>query len=333
MPGVQGDVPRQSRALQRSPSPPACSRLAEIPDTPGQRFFGVPNRRLQRQVRATVLGMSVNAVLAFAKLFAGLKGNSHALVADSIESFADLFSSVVVWRGIMLASKPADEDHPYGHGKAEPLASAVIATMLLLAAVGIAVHSLRDVFQSTQRPAAWTLLVLLAVIAVKECLFRYVHHEAEATGSSAVRSDAWHHRSDAITSLAAAIGISLSLAHGPGWSSADEVAALVAAGIIAWNGWRLLRPALEELMDTIPDPLIVARIREIGEQVVGVSGIEKCFARRMGWQLIVDMHVRVSGNLTVVEAHAISHQVKDAIRGRMPEVYDVHIHIEPARER
>jgi cation diffusion facilitator family transporter len=188
--------------------------------------------------------LGVNALLASGKLTAGIFGHSHALVADAVESLADIFSSVVVWRGLVLASQPADKEHPYGHGKAEPITAAIVATMLLLAAVGIALTSLKAIRAPRGGPEPFTLVVLITVVAIKEALFRYVIKEAASVDSSAVRSDAWHHRSDAITSLAAAIGITVALLGGKGYESADDVAAILAAGIIGWNGWRLLRPAL-----------------------------------------------------------------------------------------
>ena len=153
----------------------------------------------------------LNVILAAAKLAAGLLGHSHALVADAVESLADIFSSLVVWRGLIVAAAPADAEHPYGHGKAEPIAAALVSTMLLLAAGGIALQAIHAILQPKQGPAAFTLLVLLGVIVVKEALFRFVLREAKSVESTAVRTDAWHHRSDAITSLAAGIGISVAL--------------------------------------------------------------------------------------------------------------------------
>src|SRR5438105_188332 len=210
--------------------------------------MGTP--RLKRSLRATFLGMGANTVLAGIKLVAGALGHSHALMADGVESLADIISSVIVWRGLVVAATPADENHPYGHGKAEPIAAAMVSTMLLLAAAWIAVKSIQGIVSPHRAPAPFTLLVLVLVVVVKELLFRFVASEAHSVESQAVRSDAWHHRSDAVTSLAAGIGITVALIGGKGYEAADDMAALVAAGIIAWNGWQLLRPSLDELMDT-----------------------------------------------------------------------------------
>lgn len=286
--------------------------------------------RLYRSLRATFFGLVVNLIFACGKMLAGIVGHSHALVADAVESLADIFSSLIVWRGIVVASAPADEDHPYGHGKAEPIAAAIVATMLLIAAAGIAIKSVQEMMSPHQSPAPFTLLVLIAVVTIKESLYRFVKSEGEATNNRAVQSDAWHHRSDAITSLAAFIGISIALIGGKGYEGSDDVAALVASGIIAYNGWRLLKPALNELMDTSPDPIIISRIRNIAESVEGVECIEKCFVRKMGYQLYVDMHVQVDGSMTVDSAHKIAHNVKDKIKEQMFEVNDVLIHIEPS---
>jgi len=275
--------------------------------------------------------MAINAVLAMGKLTAGVLGHSHALVADAVESLADIFSSVVVWRGLVVAAEPADKDHPYGHGKAEPIAAAIVSTMLLLAAAGITFKSFQGILSPHAGPRLFTLVVLLAVVAIKEGLFRYVLKEAGSVESSAVRSDAWHHRSDAITSLAAAIGITIALLGGRGYEAADDVAAIVAAAIVAWNGSRLLRPALAELMDTAPDERMIEFIRDLASGVSGVRNVEKCKVRKMGYHYYVDMHVEVDPQMTVQRAHDIAHQVKDHVRQELPAVHDVLVHVEPGR--
>ncbi len=287
--------------------------------------------RLQRTLRATALGAGVNLVLASVKLAAGLLGHSEALVADAVESLSDIAGSFIVWRGLVISALPPDEKHPYGHGKAESIAAAMIATVLLLAAVGIVVRAAAEIFQPHQPPSPWTLLVLVGVIAVKEGLFRFVHREGAATQSRAVTGDAWHHRSDAITSFAAGIGITIAWIGGPAWASADDVAAVFAAGIIGWTGWRLLRPALEDLMDASPDPLLSEEVRRIAEGQAGVDNVEKVLVRRSGWQLLIDMHLRVNPDMTVATSHRVAHSVKDAIRRAHPNVREVLIHVEPSR--
>jgi len=277
--------------------------------------------------------MGANIVLASAKLAAGIFGHSHALVADAVESFSDIFSSLIVWRGLVVAAEPPDEDHPYGHGKAEPIAAAIVSVMLLGAALWIGIQSIREIIEPHQAPAPFTLAVLLVVVIVKEGLFRFVAREGEAVDSSAVRTDAWHHRSDAITSVAAGIGISVSLIGGKGYESADDVAAIAAAVVIAWNGWRLLGPALNELMDTAPSREVVDQIRQLAGATPGVADVEKCIVRKVGFQYFVDMHVEVDAQMTVEHAHEIAHDVKNNIRAKLPAVSDVLIHIEPAGQK
>ncbi len=287
--------------------------------------------RLQRSLRATFLGLAANVALTIAKFLAGILGHSQALIADAVESLADIFSSIIVWRGLVVAETPPDEDHPYGHGKAEPLAAAMVSALLLLAAGWIALHSLKGIVEPRVAPSAWTLMVLIMVIAVKETLFRFVLRESETVSSSAVETDAWHHRSDAITSAAAFIGIGIALVGGPGYEHADNWAALVAACVIAWNGWRLLRPAFNELMDRSPDRTLIEKIRAVAETIPGVDGVEKCYVRKMGYQFFVDMHVEVDPQMTVENSHRIGHEVKDKVRARIPSVRDVLIHIEPLK--
>ena len=289
----------------------------------------MPADRLKRSLRATFLGLAVNVMLSVAKFLAGFFGHSQALIADAVESLGDIFSSIIVWRAVVVASKPADEEHPYGHGKAEPLAAATVSVMLLFAAALIAYHSLHGILAPRMAPSPWTLILLIVVIAVKEMMFRFVLHEAAHAESSAVETDAWHHRSDAVTSLAAFIGIGIALVGGKGYENADNWAALLAAFVIAFNGWRLLRPAFNELMDRSPNREVIEQISKIAATIVGVDRVEKCHVRKMGWQLYVDMHIEVDPQMTVVRSHEIAHAVKDQVREAMPSVRDVLVHIEP----
>jgi len=274
--------------------------------------------------------MIVNLVFAGAKILGGLPGNAYVLIADGIEAALDIAGSLVIWRGLRLAARPPDETHPYGHGKAEPIAAAVVSTMLLLGALWITVEAARGIARPRQGPAPFTLLVLVIVVCLKEGLFRFVRRESLLVDSSAVQTDAWHHRSDAITSLAAAIGISVSLLGGKGYESADDVAAVLAASIIAWNGWRLLRPALNELMDTSPSRELVGQIRLTAEAVDGVERVEKCMVRKSGDHFFVDLHVEVDPQMTVQRSHDIAHMVKNRVRAQLPAVRDVLVHIEPS---
>jgi cation diffusion facilitator family transporter len=290
----------------------------------------VERDRRQRGVQATLLGLSANVFLAAFKTASGVIGHSQALIADGIESFADVFSSIMVWRGVVVAAAPADAEHPYGHGKAEPIAAIGVTMMLIAAAFWISVESIHQILIPHPSPRPWTLLVLVGVIVAKESLFRFVRNEALALDNTAVRADAWHHRSDAITSLAAFIGIAVAVVGGKGYESADDFAALIAAAIIAWNGLRLVGPALNELMDASPDTTLTERVRAEAAATPGVIEIEKCLIRKMGGRYFVDMHIEVDPHMTVERAHQISHEVKDRVRQKLPQIQDVLVHIEPA---
>lgn len=283
------------------------------------------------------MGMLVNSVLAITKLVAGVAGNSYALVADAVESTADVFASLVVSRGLKIASRDADEQYPFGYGKAEPLAGAAVSIMLLAAAVGIAVQAVREILTPHLAPAWFTLAVLVGVIIVKEALFRTVLKVGAEVGSTAVKADAWHHRSDAITSAAAFCGISIALWGGPGWESADGWAALLAAGVILYTGFRMLRPAVQDLMDRMPGDDVVTRIGRAAMSTDGVLAIEKLKVRKTGFDYYVDIHAQADPALTLYEAHTLSGRVKSSIRAAIPSVAGVIVHMEPyeldARER
>ena len=282
-------------------------------------------------LRSSLLGIVINLTLAMVKCVTGLVGHSFALLADGIESFLDVISSTVVYWGLRLAIKPPDRDHPYGHGKAEPLAAVVVALGVLAAALGLAIQSAREIFLPHHAPAPFTLIVLIVVVIVKELLYRGVMRLGRNVESTAVQTDAWHHRTDAMTSIAAFIGISIALLGGERWRSADDWAALFACALIGANGYRLLWPALREIMDTAPRGEIIASIRNAAAAVPGVSEVEKCLVRKMGLRFYVDLHVGVNENISVREGHHIAHAVKDAIQRTDARIADVLVHIEPAR--
>jgi cation diffusion facilitator family transporter len=283
-----------------------------------------------RGVRSSALGLVTNLLLALAKLLAGFLGHSQALIADAIESLGDVFGSVAVWQGLEIASRPPDQDHPYGHGRAEPIAAALVALLLLGAAVVVAVESVHQIALPQQGPAPFTLVVLLGVILVKEGLFRFLLRVGDRIGSRAVHTDAWHHRSDAITSAAAAVGIAIALIGGPGYESADDWAAVFASGIIVMTGVRLLRPAVQELMDRYPGADLVETTTRIAQDRPGVHRVEKLLMRKMGLYYLAEMHLEVEPTMSVWEGHEIAHQVKEAIQARLPQIVEITIHVEPA---
>jgi len=283
-----------------------------------------------RGLRSAFIGIMINALLAAIKGIAGVLGNSYALIADAIESTSDIASSLIVWGGLKISSLPPDTDHPYGHGKAEPLAAVVVSLTLIAAAIAIAIQSVREIITPHHAPAPFTLAVLILVVATKETLFRFVFKVGQSVKSIAVMSDAWHHRSDAITSAAAFIGISVALIGGTGYESADDWAALFASSIIVFNAYRILRPAISEVMDAAPSSELEDSIRQVAQHIQGVIAFEKCFVRKMGFSYYVDLHVTVDGSISVRDGHNIARQVKTAIRTLHPNVAEVLIHIEPS---
>lgn len=280
-------------------------------------------------LRTTLISILANMVLAIIKGITGFFGNSYALIADAIESTSDIFSSLIVWIGLKVASKGPDSDHPYGHGKAEPLAAIVVALLLIGAAILIAIQSVENILTPHKVPAPFTLLVLGGVIVVKELLFRRINQTGKQINSTAVKADAWHHRSDAITSFTAFLGITIALIGGEGYENADDWAALIASAIIVYNAYHIFRPAMGEIMDVAPSEEILDGIRQIAMKVEGVKGLDKALVRKMGFEYFVDLHVLVDGNLPVKEGHRIAHQVKDAILTDNRQIYDVLVHIEP----
>ncbi len=280
--------------------------------------------------RTALLSVITNTILAAAKGFAGIVGHSDALIADAIESCADIFSSFLVLFGIRYASKPPDEDHRYGHGKAEPLITFAVVGFLLISATIIAVESIRHLSEQQEQPEFFTLYVLAAIILIKELSFQYVYKKGVQTNSSSLKADAWHHRSDAISSLIAFLGILATFLFGKGFEKADDWAALIASFFIVYNAYRIFRPALGEIMDEHTHHELIDEIRLEAVKVKGVIGIEKCWARKNGMSYVVDLHLELDGNISVTAGHDISHALKDHLMDVFPYLTDVLIHIEPA---
>lgn len=281
-------------------------------------------------IRTVLFSMLSNAALAGIKFLAGIFGNSFALIADGIESTVDVFSSLLVLVGLKYAARPADENHPYGHGKAEPLITFLVVAFLIVSAFTIAWQAIQNIQTPHTLPSSWTLIVLGAIILWKETSYQLVMKRAKKLKSSSLRAEAWHHRSDAITSIAAFVGISVAIFAGDGFEVADDYAALIACGFILYNCYGIFRPALSEVMDENNYEELTLKIRKIALKVNGVEGTEKCFVRKAGMKYHVDLHATVKGNLTVKEGHSISHALKDTLRKEIPELEHILIHIEPA---
>ncbi|TDD75196.1 cation diffusion facilitator family transporter [Flavobacterium caseinilyticum] len=283
----------------------------------------------QTAIKATYFSIIGNTSLAIIKGLAGFFGNSYALIADAIESTTDIFASFLVLFGIKYSNRPADKNHPYGHGRAEPLITFLVVGFLITSATVIAYESIVNIRTPHQLPKPWTLLVLGAIIIWKEYSFRLVMKRSIETNSSSLRADAWHHRSDAITSVAAFLGISIALILGNGYESADDWAALFASGFILYNSYLIFRPALGEIMDEHLYDDLIEEIRVISLTVEGIIDTEKCFIRKAGMQYHVDLHATVDSNITVKEGHDLAHKLKDTLREEIPELGHVLIHVEP----
>jgi cation diffusion facilitator family transporter len=283
----------------------------------------------QTAIKATYFSIVGNSCLALIKAFAGFFGNSYALIADAIESTTDIFASFLVLFGLKYASRPADKNHPYGHGRAEPLITFLVVGFLITSATVIAYESIKNIGTPHSLPKVWTLFVLAPLIIWKEISYRLVMKKARETNSSSLKADAWHHRSDAVTSIAAFLGISVALYFGKGYETADDWAALFASGFILYNSYLIFRPALGEIMDEHLYDDLVEDIRKVSLTVEGIIGTEKCFIRKAGMKYHVDLHAIVKGDISVKQGHDIAHLLKDTLRNEMPQLGHVLIHIEP----
>lgn len=280
-------------------------------------------------IKTSYLSLIGNFALAGGKGVAGVLGNSYALIADAIESTTDVFSSFLVLFGLKYSTRPPDENHPYGHGRAEALITFVVVGFLVVAAVIIAHESIVHIQEPHDAPKPFTLIFLAIIIIIKESFFQIVNRKAKLTNSSSLKADAWHHRSDAITSVMAFIGISIALYMGKGYESADDWAALLASGFIIYNAYLIFRPALGEIMDEHSHDHVVEEIKKISITVNGIIDTEKCFVRKTGMVYFVDLHAIVNGDLSVREGHTISHELKRKLMNDIPQIANVLIHIEP----
>jgi len=283
----------------------------------------------KKAVKAATASMVGNFLLAIIKGLVGFFGNSYALIADAIESTADVFSSFLVLIGLKYANRPPDENHPYGHGKVEPLVTFVVVGFLVAAGTVIVIESIINIQTPHKAPEAYTLWFLAGIIITKELFYRYVSRTSDETKSTSLKADAWHHRSDAITSLCAFIGILIAVILGDDYAEADDWAALIASAIIFFNAYLIFRPALGEVMDENVHEEFIALVRKYSAEVPNVLDTEKCYVRKSGMRYWVDLHIQVDGKLTVDEGHTIAHELKAHLMQQLPEIADVLVHVEP----
>lgn len=288
--------------------------------------------RSKKAINTSLFSIIANILLVIIKGIAGILGNSFALIADAIESLTDVFSSFIVFLGLRYSTKSPDKNHPYGHGKAEPLVTFIVVGFLLVSATIITIQAIENINSPQEAPAPFTLIVLGVIIIIKETFYRFVNKRSRETESSSLKADAWHHRSDAITSLMAFLGILISIYFGPGFEKAEDYAALVAAAFILFNAWLIFRPALGEVMDEHLYDDFVEEIKKYAITVPGIIGTDKCFVRKAGMNYFVDLHAIVEGDISVKEGHLLGHELKDALMLKFPQITDVLVHIEPDKK-
>lgn len=288
-----------------------------------------PERSLRTGQGSALQAILINGALGAAKLAAGILGHSYALIADASESFADVMGSCVTLYGLRIAATPADQTHPAGHGRAETLASAV--TALALCGVGALIfwQATLTLGEPRHAPNPLTLLVLVPVILIKEKMFHWMRARGKEIGSLAVVADAWHQRSDVVTSVAALGGIIIAWVGGPAWSHADSWAAMLSSIWLVGTGLWLLGPALHELMEGSVDPALLDFIYESSRDCPGIRGIDKVWVRKLGMRLMVDLHIEVDPDISVQEGHRLAHEVKAKLQQELPQVRDVMVHVEP----
>ena len=284
----------------------------------------------------TWVGFWVNAVLMVIKIAIGHYGHSDALVADGVHSLSDFATDLIVLSFVGIAYKGADSEHPYGHGKFETFASLLIAVILVIVAVGLGWSGVRAIISSLQgnplpRPDIWTIVVALIAILSKEWLYRYTIATGKRIDSSSLIANAWHHRSDAISSVATRIGVSAGYFLGEGWRIADPVVSIIIAFFIAGSAIEIGRPSVDELLErSLPKD----KIREIEEAVAAVPGVKdyhRLRTRRNGHSYLAELHIKVDPNITVTQGHAISTLVETSLRSLLGEDSIITVHVEPYR--
>lgn len=280
-------------------------------------------------MRAALLGLVINLLLGVIKFVGGTLGHSFALISDAINSLGDSLTSIVVVFALWYAQRPPDEEHPYGHTRAEAAAASNVALLIVISALYVGFHALTRLREAHQIPPIWTLWIAGSNVVIKEALYRYKSRVGQRTGSSALIANAWDHRSDALCSLAVLIGLAVVRWAGPALIWADEAAALVVVVAILWSGLKLLRQSTSDLLDPQADDEFVRRIRDSATHVPGVQAVEKLWVRKTGLEYLADIHIQVDGAMTVEDGHRIGHLVKDQLIRQFAALRDVHVHLEP----
>lgn len=291
--------------------------------------------RAKQAMFATTLGIIVNVVLTILKLIGGILGNSRALIADAVHSASDVISSFVVLFGVRAANKPADDDHPYGHGKYESVSALIVAILLIVIGLEILVSSAQMIFsqEPPQFPKAIALYIIIFSILVKEGMYQYKIRLGRKIKSDALIADAWHHRSDSISSIVALIGVAIAMIGGhfdiPYLHFFDVIAGALIAAIIMYVGYGLARDSVRLSAELILDKEESQKFYDTVDKIDGVLQIDSLFARTHGSYLVIDMKIGVRKNLTVEEGHDIAEFVRSELIREYEEVSEVFVHVNP----
>jgi cation diffusion facilitator family transporter len=284
----------------------------------------------ERAGRTVAIGsMLVSAALAAAKIAVGLRANSTAVVSDGLESVSDVLTSGLVLFGLVIAAKPPDAKHPYGHGRLETLSALVVGMILVVTGSLISFRSLQRAWEPQHTPASYAIWPMLASIAVKSAMSFTKWRLGRRIGSAALAADAWHDTVDVLSGTTALIAVAITLSDPLRLAFADHLGGTAIGLIVIFVGLRVVYDTTLQLMDTMPDPQSMQRIREVGLTVPGALGIEKCYARKTGLQWHVDLHLDVDPAMSVYESHHIASEVRARIREKLGWVADVLVHVEP----
>lgn len=277
----------------------------------------------------TLAGMAANIFLTVFKIWIGLAFRSHALVADGIHSLSDLFSDFVVIFGLKWGRKGPDEDHPYGHARIESVAGMLMGLILVAAATGIIYNALSSIYQHHQAtPSLWAIAAAFISIVIKEVLYWYTIRVGRRIRSLVIVGNAWHHRTDALSSVAVLIGVGAVYIN-PEWHIADSLAAVIVSILIFKVGGELIWTAVKEVIDTAPDKDVLRQLSDYAETVDGVRQTHDIKARYSGSQILVEIHIVVDPDISVREGHGIAKQVKRKLLDNVEDVSDVIIHVDP----
>ncbi len=281
--------------------------------------------------RGAWVGIIGNVFLSFIKILAGILGKSYSLVSDGLHSLSDITSSLAVLFGMIVAAKPKDKRHPYGHGKAESITSLTMAVMLIIFGLMLGYKVIFSYFRSAIfiEPASYTLWIAVFSVVAKETMYRYKICLGKRIKSTSLIADAWHHRSDAFSSAVVVIALVLTIYGGERWAFMDRLGALIVSVMILYIGIKIYLRASSELMDESVDLEIKREVKKLASTIKEVKYIETLLVRKAGLDFLVDIHIEVDANLNVLESHGIAKLVKSKILQEMPRVKSVLVHVEP----